>query len=166
MNLATHPLPMAAAQCRFHLRAAAAITHELGDSHRALEPHPGVKTAGWLVGHLAATGDYGRKICGRPPLCPREWRAKFNPGTRPSHDAADYPAMAELIDTMLRVYADLADLAGQLGDAVVMAPNPFTPVAAEFPTTGEFVAYLMTGHMAYHLGQLQAWRAAAGVAHR
>jgi hypothetical protein len=28
---------------------------------------------------------------------------------------------------------------------------------------GDFVGYLLTGHLAYHLGQLVAWRTAAGL---
>ena len=160
-----HPLDAPAAQCRVNLRAAALLTKGLDDTHRALEPVTGVKTAGWIVGHLAATGDYARKICGCAPICPKEWRAKFNPGTIPSRDAAEYPPMAELVGTMQRVYADLAGAAVGLDGAALAAPNPFTPAVADFPTTGDFVAYMMTGHLAYHLGQLQAWRAAAGVRH-
>ena len=153
----------AIAQCRALLHQADATMFGLNDSHRALEPFAATKTAGWLIGHMAVTGDYGRKICGRPPVCPKEWRAKFNPGTLPSHDAATYPPMAELAAAQHRVYADLMDAAASLDDAALAAPNPFTPSIADFPTTGEFVAYLLTGHFAYHLGQLHAWRAAAGV---
>ena len=153
----------AIAQCRALLRQADATVSGLDDSHRALEPVQGTKTAGWLIGHMAVTGDYGRKICGRSPICPKDWRAKFNPGTLPSHDAATYPPMAELTDTVRRVYVDLTDAAASLDSAALAAPNPFTPVLADFPSTGEFVAYLFTGHFAYHLGQLHAWRAAAGV---
>jgi len=145
------------------LRTATKIITGLDDSHRALEPRPGVKTAGWLIGHLCVTGDYGRKICGRPTLCPKEWRAKFNPGTQPSRDAADYPPMAELAQTFEHIYSDLLAAAGQLGTDAQAAPNPFTPALADIPTLGEFVAYMMTGHLSYHLGQLHAWRAAAGV---
>jgi hypothetical protein len=150
------------AQCRALLRQADATVRGLDDSHRALEPQPGMKTAGWLIGHLAVTGDYARKICGRPPICPKDWRAKFNPGTHPSPDAAAYPPMAELTDTLQRVYGGLMDAATELDATALGAPNPFTPAVADFPTTGEFVAYMLTGHFAYHLGQLHAWRAAAG----
>ena len=153
----------AVTQCRFQLGAARAIMAGLDDSHRALEPQPGTKTAGWLIGHLSATGDYGRKICGRPALCPKEWRAKFNPGTQPSHDPAHYPPLAELVDTFRLVYADFMEGALQLDAAALASPNPFTPALAAFPTAGDFAAYLMTGHLGYHLGQLHAWRAAAGV---
>ena len=153
-----HPLDAPAAQCKHHFTNSAALFSDLDDSHRALEPVAGLKTAGWLIGHICMTGDFGRKICGRPPICPKEWRVKFNPGTRPSHDAADYPPMADLLDTMHRVYADLRDAATSLDAAAAASPNPFTPAVHELPTAGEFVAYLMTGHLAYHLGQLQAWR--------
>ena len=54
---------------------------DLTDDHLALEPIAGTKTAGWLVGHLSVTGDFGRRICGLTPMCPKEWRAIFNPGT-------------------------------------------------------------------------------------
>lgn len=152
-------------QCHRNIGTAVGIMNALDDSHRALEPQPGTKTAGWLIGHLCVTGDYGRKICGRPTICPKEWRARFNPGTQPSHDAADYPPIAELGTMFGRVYADLIEAATQLSADAQTAPNPFTPAAADLPTAGEFVAYLMSGHLAYHLGQLHAWRAAAGVRH-
>ena len=150
-------------QCGHHLGTATGIMKGLSDAHLALEPHPGTKTAGWLIGHLCVTGDYGRKLCGRPPVCPKEWRAKFNPATIPSHDAADYPPIAELVDTFNRIYTDLMVAAGALDAAGRDAPNSFTPAAGSIPTAGEFVAYMMTGHLAWHLGQLHAWRAAAGV---
>src|SRR5262245_38749649 len=72
------------AQCRHLLSQAEPILAGLDDSHRALEPHPGAKTAGWLIGHLSVTGDFARRLCGRAPLCPTDWRALFNPGSRPA----------------------------------------------------------------------------------
>ncbi|HJU72238.1 MAG TPA: DinB family protein [Gemmatimonadaceae bacterium] len=135
----------------------------LNDTHRALEPSPGLKTAGWLVGHLAVTGDFGRKLCGLPALCPREWRAAFNPGSTPSPNAADYPAMSELCDTVRAVYDNLTASAQGTNPAALAAVNPFVPAQRGFPTAGHFVGYLMTGHFALHLGQLLLWRAAAGV---
>lgn len=158
-----HLLGLAAAQCGHQFTSSAPLFHGLDDSHRALEPLPGMKTAGWILGHLAVTGDFGRKVCGRPAICPKEWRAMFNPGTHPSRDAAQYPPMAELVDTLRRVYADFGDAAIRLDDAALSAPNPFPPSGRELKTAGEFIGYLLTGHLGYHLGQLQAWRAAAGV---
>ncbi len=62
-------------QCRYLLSLAELILDGLDDSHRALDPQPGAKTAGWLIGHLAVSGDFARRLYGRPPLCPADWRA-------------------------------------------------------------------------------------------
>lgn len=162
--MTTTELTAAAAQGRFlieqYLKRAVS---GLDDSHRALEPTPGLRTAGWLIGHLAVTGDFGRKLCGRPALCPREWRAVFNPGTFPSPNADAYPPMEELQAAVLAVYDDLAASAPEMDRALLAAPNPFVPAQRGFPTAGEFVGYLVTGHFALHLGQLMTWRAAAGL---
>lgn len=155
-------MSMPAPQCRHLISLAEPVMSDLGDSHRGLEPVPGVKTAGWLLGHLAVTGDFGRKLAGRPPICPAEWRALFNPGTRPSHDSDAYPSMQALRDAFRAVYTDLTN-AAPAGSTGLDAPNPFLPARNAFPTAGDFVAYLMTGHLAYHLGQLVAWRGAAGL---
>lgn len=151
------------AQSRALLSLAERALVDLSDDHLAQEPALGCKTAGWLVGHLAVTGDFGRRLCGRPPLCPKEWRAAFNPGSEPSTDPAAYPSMQALCTSMLDVYADLGNAALGASMEILAAENPYAPTRAGFPTSGDFVAYLLTGHFAYHLGQLVVWRAAAGL---
>lgn len=152
-----------AAQCRYLLSLARPMMSGLEASHLALEPRPGTKTAGWLIGHLAVTGDYGRRLCGRAPICPREWRPAFNPGSQPSIDPRDYPDAEALSRTFERVYLDLCDAVAAVDGDVLAAANPFTPAQPDFPTVGEFVAYLLTGHLAYHMGQLNLWRGAVGL---
>lgn len=152
-----------AAQCRHLMATYSTLLDGLDDSHRGLEPHPGTKTAGWIVGHLAVTGDFGRKLCGQKAICPAEWRAKFNPGTHPSTSAADYPPMSELVEKCRAVYADLPAAYAGASPEQLGATNPYEPGRGSFPTPGAFAAYLMTGHLGYHLGQLYGWRAAAKV---
>lgn len=151
------------AQCRYLLSLAEPILAGLDDSHCALEPQPGTKTAGWLVGHLAVSGDFARRLCGRPTLCPGGWRRLFNPGSQPSVEPNTYPSMATLCDIFRRVYADVCLAAQEADPSALSALNPFAPARAAFPTAGDFVAYLLSSHLAYHLGQLVAWRAAAGL---
>ncbi|MGQ0640465.1 MAG: DinB family protein [Gemmatimonadaceae bacterium] len=151
------------AQCHFLMAMAQPILAGLDDSHLALKPQPESKTAGWLIGHLAVTGDFGRRLCGRVPLCPVEWRAAFNPGSQPSTERTSYPPMATLQDAFRAVYADLAAAALNADPSTLAAINPFTPARAAYPTAGDFVGYLLAGHLAYHLGQLSGWRAAAGL---
>lgn len=136
---------------------------DLTDDHLALEPIAGTKTAGWLVGHLSVTGDFGRRICGLTPMCPKEWRALFNPGSFPSLDRSVYPPMAQLCETIANVYRDFFVNGPAAQPDVLAVPNPFTPALGAFPTAGDFASYLMTGHLAHHLGQLASWRAAANL---
>jgi hypothetical protein len=136
---------------------------DLTDDHLALEPIAGTKTAGWLVGHLSVTGDFGRRICGLTPICPKEWRALFNPGTFPSLDRSVYPPMTLLRERVDTVYGDFFTEAPKAPAEVLAMPNPYTPALGAFPTAGDFAAYLMTGHLAHHLGQLGSWHAAAGL---
>jgi hypothetical protein len=136
---------------------------DLTDDHLALEPIAGTKTAGWLVGHLSVTGDFGRRICGLQSMCPKEWRALFNPGTFPSLDRSVYPPMEELRATVAQVYKDLFTAGAEASAEVLAMPNPYTPALGAFPTSGDFAAYLMTGHLGHHFGQLGSWHAAAGL---
>ena len=150
-------------QCRQLLRIATPLLAGLDDSHLALQPQPGLKTAGWLLGHLAVTGDFGRRLCGQKPICPKEWREPFSPGSQPSMQRAEYPSMEELRSAVQAVYSDFAQSALTADSSALAQPNPYEPTRGAFPTTGHFVSYLLGGHFAWHLGQLFAWRAAVGI---
>ena len=100
-------------QCRYLTLVADSLLEGIDDAHIAIEPQPGLKTAGWLVGHLTTTADFGRHLCGRKAICPREWRALFTPGTQPSTDASTYPPIALLREKFNAVYADLCIAAAE-----------------------------------------------------
>ena len=153
-------------QCRFLMREMEMIVSGLAEEHRALQPRPGAKTAGWLIGHIAVTGDFGRRLCGRTPLCPKEWRALFNPGSQPSPNAEVYPSMESLCRAAQDVYRDLCDAVLSADPSSLAVETPYAPARADMPTADIFVRYLMSGHLAYHLGQLTEWRAAAGLSPR
>ena len=96
-------------------------------------------------------------------MCSKEWRALFNPGSFPSLDRTVYPPMAELREMVSNVYRDFFASAPDASVETLALPNPYTPAMGAFPTAGDFAAYLMTGHLAHHFGQLGSWHAAAGL---
>ncbi len=71
--------------------------------------------------------------------------------------------MDALRGALLRVYEDLPLAASEALDASLARENPYAPARGSFPRAGDFAAYLMAAHFAYHVGQLTAWRAAAGL---
>ncbi len=156
-----------AGQSRYMMWFAEPMLNGLDDSHRALEPVAGNKSAGWILGHLAVSGDFGRRILGRTPICPKEWRAIFSPGTKTGDTAVtEYPAMQDLVRMFREVYKDLPDALVAADDSMLDAPNPFEPAREGFRTVREFVPWLLTGHLAYHIGQLGDWRRASGLGHK
>lgn len=163
MELAMHH---SAQQCRFFLREMQELVSDLSDAQRGLQARAGGKTAGWLIGHMAVTGDFARRLCGRTPICPKEWRAEFNPGSQPTSNVDAYPSMEVLCYTAQAVYRDLCEAAIDADPASLAIVNPYAPARADMPTVDVFVRYLMTGHLAYHLGQLSEWRSAAGLPSR
>jgi hypothetical protein len=71
--------------------------------------------------------------------------------------------MADLLGTCVAVYKDFfANAPGATGEVLAM-PNPYALAITAFPTSGDFAAYLMTGHLGHHMGQLGSWHAAAGL---
>jgi hypothetical protein len=71
--------------------------------------------------------------------------------------------MKDLCAAFRAVYADLCDSVPDVDPQLLSQQNPYAPAQGAFPTSGDFVAYLLTGHLGYHLGQLVTWRAAAGL---
>ena len=71
--------------------------------------------------------------------------------------------MDTLRETFVNVYSDLCTIAPNADASLLSIPNPYEPARDDFATAGDFVAYLMSSHLAYHLGQLAGWRAAAGI---
>ena len=59
----------AARQCGFHLKVYDRLLADLDDRHLALEPAPGLKTAGWLLGHMIVTGDFELAADGPKGVC-------------------------------------------------------------------------------------------------
>lgn len=149
--------------CSYLVDYSQPLVADLGDEHRALAPHENSKPPGWLLGHLAVSGDFVRRHWQRPAMTPREWGPRFAPGSQVSLAGEDYPSIDQLRALFLEVYSDLAACAPSVPDDLLDVPNPFEGASVPFPTLRDFAGYLMTAHLGYHLGQLAAWRVAAGL---
>lgn len=149
--------------CSYLIDYGRPLVVDLQDEQRALAPHVNAKPPGWLLGHLAVTGDFVRRHWQRPAMTPREWGSRFAPGSQVSLAAEDYPPIDNLRTLFQEIYRDLAACAPTIPGDVLDASNPFEAARARFPTLRDFAAYLLTTHLGYHLGQLAAWRVAAGL---
>ncbi|MEO1236586.1 MAG: DinB family protein [Planctomycetota bacterium] len=115
----------------------------------------------WIIGHLAVAADHHAAEAGGTPQLVG-WDRRFDFGTEPSADPADYPGKAELIDAWHaandRYIAAVSTAAPQ-----ALAEPTRGPLAEALPTVGDFLTFSLTAHTSLHLGQLSAWRRAAGM---
>ena len=146
------------------------LTADLTDGQLSQRPAGNVTPPVWLLGHMAIAAPYALGLLGREDrgdYIPAAWAENFGPGTTPLEYQAGFepPSLDELHAAIRtgheRVEAalDAADFdALNLGD-----PNPIEFLREPFPTKWDFLAHLLTTHDAIHLGQLSAWRRAAGL---
>ena len=74
-------------------------------------------------------------------------------------DGMTYPPMDEIVRVFTAGYQLLLERCVTARDEVLLQATPGERVA-RFPVKGSFLTYLLTSHVASHLGQVSAWRRA------
>jgi hypothetical protein len=149
---------------RFLLGYAHMLVDEIADERLCEQPSPGVNHPAWILGHLAYSGDGAVGVLGGQKLLAGDWMKKFGAGSRPSSLRAEYPSKAELLQILQERFATARDLAAAASPEKVALPNPNARLKDKLPTVRDAVAFLMSGHLALHLGQLSTWRRLIGLA--
>lgn len=135
---------------------------DVDESKLTHQPHPGLNTPAWVIGHLCVVADYAAKMLGQPMTCPKEWHQSYGVGSDPAKPAVT-PTKAELLACLEAQHARVSELAARATEEQLAAPNPFELVKGTFPTVGELLLHVMTAHPMLHLGQLSAWRRIMGL---
>jgi DinB superfamily len=139
------------------------LVGDIADERMAEQPLPGVNHPAWVLGHLAFSADRARGLLGAEKELPAEWTRQFGPGSKPSASRSDYPPKDELLRAVEKGFERLRQQATAATPEQLAQPttNPYTKDA--LPTVKEGVAFLLTGHLGVHLGQLSTWRRMTGL---
>ncbi|MCA9257582.1 MAG: DinB family protein [Planctomycetales bacterium] len=116
----------------------------------------------WIVGHLAATADYGCQMLRRTGE-PTSLIRLFGPGTSGAVDRDCGLERNDVCAALLEGYRGLQQAAAGADDDILSQPQPLpffkgTPIE----TTMDLVAYMLTSHCAFHLAQLSSCRRELG----
>lgn len=118
----------------------------------------------WIIGHLGyVANQVSSMFGGTPGIDMGAWKAQFDMGTDLSQSPSDYPAWDELVGVWEKGHADVTQLAPSASDEFLAQPTPYESMRPALPTMREFVGFVLTGHEAWHLGQLSAWRRTNGL---
>jgi uncharacterized damage-inducible protein DinB len=121
------------------------LVADVPDERFTVQPHGVVNHPAWVIGHLTHSCEAIAGELGLSPWLP---------------DA--YPTKSELLAALSDAQARVSDRLVALGEMGMEAPLPDERYRAMFPTVGHAVIHILTGHAAVHVGQISAWRRAAG----
>jgi hypothetical protein len=136
---------------------------EIADERLTEQPQAGVNHPAWILGHLALTADGMLGRLGASKTLPEHWAALFGAGSKPTAVRQDYPSKDELVGALEERYTQLRDRAATAPVEQLAQPTTNPRAKDALPTLKEMVAFILTGHMGVHLGQLSAWRRATGL---
>jgi hypothetical protein len=139
------------------------LVGDIADERMTEQPLAGVNHPAWILGHLALTAAGTLEKLGVPKTLPAEWAALFGAGSKPSAARGVYPSKDELLRAVEQSYQQLRQQAATASPEQLSRPTTNSRVKEALPTFKEVVAFLLSGHMGVHLGQLSSWRRMIGL---
>ena len=136
---------------------------DIPDERMAEQPVAGVNHPGWILGHLALTADGALEKLGGQKALPADWATLFAPGSKPSAVRSIYPSKDELLRAVEQSYQQLRQRAATANPEQLARPTTNPRAKETLPTLKELLAFLLSGHVGVHLGQLSSWRRMIGL---
>ncbi|MEE2791316.1 MAG: DinB family protein [Acidobacteriota bacterium] len=145
------------------LNLAKRLVSDIPDDQMCAQPHGLVNHPTWSLGHLIMTAHGVSKMIGIATTAPAGWDELFKTGGIPSSNPTGQPNKTELIAELEKVHDSWKAGILSVDASALDAEHPDEKMRAYFPTVGAMVAFIMTSHEMDHLGQISAWRRAAGL---
>jgi hypothetical protein len=128
----------------------------------ARQPGGVVNHPAWVIGHLTYSCQAIGEELGLAPWLPADWASRFGIGSVPVETRATYPPKGELLAALADGQRRVEEGLVILGEERIRRPLPDERYRATFPTIGDAALRVLTAHAAMHVGQVSAWRRAAG----
>lgn len=128
-------------------------------------PCAGMNHPAFCYGHLALYPNRIARLLGHDGCVelPEAWTELFQAGATCVADDGRYPGRDAILEGFFAGHQRAAALLAETADAQFDAPNPLEGRMREiFPTIAVAAVFLTGPHVALHLGQVSAWRRAAG----
>ena len=145
------------------LNLAAMLVKDIPDDQMCAQPHGLVNHPTWSLGHLVLSEHDTCRLIGLESTPPEGWAELFKAGGTPHADCSAYPGKAALLAELRKIHEQVRAALPGVETAVLDAAHPNEKTRRYFPTVGAQVAFILTSHEMDHLGQIAAWRRAAGL---
>lgn len=139
------------------------LVDDLSDADMIAQPVPGVvmNHPAWILGHLSA---YPPALAAmlRGQIAPDPIVHPFGRESKPESDLSVYGSKEKIVGDYLGAHDELAHVLSRVDPVILDNAVSITRWQGRFPSVGAACFYLMTTHVATHLGQLSAWRRVGG----
>ena len=147
----------------FNLMNAETLVKDVSAEQMVGQPNGVVNHPAWSLGHLVVAANSLGQVLGLTSTLPDGWDKTFATGGEPSALVSDFPSKEEILGALKEQHERNTEAIKKLDPASLAAPHPNEDMRSYFPTVGDMVVFLMTGHEMDHLGQIAAWRRAMGL---
>ena len=147
----------------FNLMNAETLVKDISTEQMVEQPNGVVNHPAWSLGHLVVVANALGKALGLTSNLPDGWDKTFATGGEPSDQVSDFPSKEEILGALREHHERNTDAIKNIDPAALAAPHPNENMRSVFPTVGDMVVFLMTGHEMTHLGQIAAWRRVMGL---
>jgi hypothetical protein len=148
----------------FLLQYCRSLVRDIADERLTEQPMVGVNHPAWILGHLAWAADGTLEKLGGKRALPAEWPDLFKAGSKPSATRGLYPGKDDLLRALEQSYEHLRQRAATATPDQLSRPTTSPRAKEALPTLKEMLAFLLTGHVGVHVGQLSSWRRMIGLA--
>jgi uncharacterized damage-inducible protein DinB len=118
--------------------------------------------AAWTLGHVIHSCQAIAGELGMEGWLPSDWESSFGYGSSPGSISPQYAAKSALLASLRDAGERLRVALLQTKESTLANPLPDEKVREIMPTLGHALLQVVAAHMAFHAGQLAAWRRAIG----
>lgn len=141
-----------------HEQLAGVPDHDLVAQPMGITNHPA-----WTIGHLTYICQMVGEVIGVAPWLPDDWAARYGSGRVPVADASVYETKAMALAMLNDAQSRIASAVMRLDEAQLDQAFPDPSYREVFPSIRHFLAQVLVGHTAFHVGQISIWRKAMGL---
>ena len=147
----------------FNLQYAQMLVKDVSSDQITQQPGGVINHPAWSLGHLVVSADHLGQLVELDSDLPDGWDKTFATGGVPIADRSAYPSKDELLDALKAAHTRNTEAVKKFDTAKLAVEHPNEKTRQYFPTVGDMVVFMMTGHEMDHLGQIAAWRRAMGL---
>ncbi len=135
---------------------------DLSDEEMVRQPEGVPNHAAWTLGHVIYSCQEMAAEIGVERWLPVDWESNFGYGSSPGSVAPGYATPSLLLASLRYAGERLRAALLRVDENTLAHPLPDEKVREIMPTLGHALLQVVAAHLAFHAGQLAAWRRAIG----